>query len=154
MKVRSGNNSIGNGSLVSMLGWFSIALGASELLAPGTLRRSIGMPRSAGALIPLYGLREIATGLGLLNSRRPAPWIWARFAGDLLDLATLSPELRRSNPKRAAACAGMAFLAVATLLDFLSARKLDQSDSEEDDVLILPPPDEMTQLDQAAGRPH
>ena len=30
-----------------------------------------------------------ATGVGILASRSPAPWLWARVAGDGLDMATL-----------------------------------------------------------------
>jgi hypothetical protein len=126
-----------SGELSQALGWFSIALGVSELLAPGKLRRSVGMSRRAGALIPLYGLREIVTGLGLLGASNASPWLWARFAGDILDVATLSPELRRDNSKRLAACIGMAFLAAAALVDFFAARRLGEAERSNDPMAAL-----------------
>lgn len=95
------------------LGWFSLALGAAELLAPRSVQQVSGI-RSPG-LLRAYGLREIATGIGILSSKQPAHWMWARVAGDALDLATLFVPLRSSSPRRrkqalgaAAAVAGVA----------------------------------------------
>lgn len=105
------------------LGWFSIALGAAELLAPRHVTRTLGYENGARTA-QLYGLREIVAGIGLLWSRDPAPWMWARVAGDALDLASLLPALRRDNPRRGQA--GLAFGAVAaiTLLDLCCASQL------------------------------
>jgi len=76
-------------ALARGLGWFSIALGAVELLMPRQVGRAAGLG-GRHALLRTYGVREIATGIGLLVSRRPAWWMWARVAGDALDAATLS----------------------------------------------------------------
>jgi hypothetical protein len=81
------------------LGWFSIGLGLAELLAPGRLAHAIGMEGSESVL-QAYGLREIGTGIAILASDNPAPWIWARVAGDALDLATLATGLSGDNPRR------------------------------------------------------
>jgi hypothetical protein len=51
-------------SLARGLGIFSIVLGAAEVLAPRTLARTLGMTGSE-SLICAYGLREIATGVGI-----------------------------------------------------------------------------------------
>src|SRR5947209_15728050 len=69
------------------LGWFSIGLGLAEALAPRAMGDLTGV-RNAG-LVQAYGLREIATGIGILSSARPAGWMWGRVAGDALDIATL-----------------------------------------------------------------
>src|SRR5947199_8140294 len=74
-------------SLARGLGWFSIGLGLAEVLIPGTMADLTGV-RSEG-LLQMYGVREIAAGAGILNSKRPAGWMWSRVAGDALDLATL-----------------------------------------------------------------
>src|SRR3954467_7772981 len=74
------------------LGWFSIALGALELFAPRDLTRSLGM-RGNEPLVQLYGLREIATGIGILMSKDPTPFIWGRVLGDALDIGTLAAHL-------------------------------------------------------------
>lgn len=78
-----------HGDLARGLGWFSIALGIAELAMPRTIARACGM-RQHAMLVRLYGLREIATGVGILKSNNAAPWLWARVGGDMLDMATVS----------------------------------------------------------------
>ncbi|MBV1799799.1 cyclase dehydrase [Siccirubricoccus sp. G192] len=105
------------------LGWFSIALGATELLASRGLTRALGMEGNE-RLVASYGLREIATGAGILASENPAPWIWGRVGGDVLDLGTLATALDGRNPRQENA--GLAFAAVlgVTVLDVICARAL------------------------------
>lgn len=105
------------------LGLFSLALGAAELLAPHSLARSIGMPRDAG-LVRAFGAREIATGGAILSSSNAAPWMWARVAGDVVDLLALSRGMGRDNPRRGNACLAFAAVAGITLVDLLCARAL------------------------------
>jgi hypothetical protein len=54
------------------LGWFSIGLGLTELLAPGHLARFLGMEDRA-ELIRAYGAREIVTGVSILAQDDPTP---------------------------------------------------------------------------------
>ena len=85
--------------LVRGLGWFSIGLGLAEILAPRALSRGAGVvPR--GGILRGYGMREIATGLGILLSRDPRPWLWGRVAGDALDVATVAASARPNRPIR------------------------------------------------------
>ena len=63
------------GKFAYQLGWFSIALGATELLATRTLTRSLGM-RGQETLIRAYGVREIVKGIGILTASDPTPWLW------------------------------------------------------------------------------
>lgn len=109
--------------LARKLGWFSIALGMAELVAPRAVEQLSGV-RSAN-LLRAYGLREIAAGVGILSSKRPAGWLWARVAGDGLDLATLAVPLCSSSPRRRKQAMGAA-LAVAgvTLADVMCASQL------------------------------
>src|SRR5919112_5715207 len=86
-------------ALARGLGWFSIGLGLAEVIAPGALARALGM-RGHEGLIRAYGVREIATGIGVLASEDPTPWIWGRVAGDALDLATLATAVERKNRKQ------------------------------------------------------
>ena len=56
------------------------------------------MARIAGApslptLTRVCGLREIGTGIGILTSKDPTPWIWGRVVGDALDVATVGAGL-------------------------------------------------------------
>jgi len=43
------------------------------------------------------GVRELAAGVGIFTDRRPAPWVWARVAGDTMDLALLGAALRSKS---------------------------------------------------------
>ena len=98
------------GPLATGLAFFSIGLGLYELLAPRHLTRSLGM-RGQEQLVQAYGLREIATGVAILASRDPSPWLWGRVAGDALDLALLlaaGTKRRRRVAGAAAAVAGVA----------------------------------------------
>jgi hypothetical protein len=106
------------------LGYFSLGLGLYELLAPGHLARLLGMEEHE-ALIRAYGLREIATGVGILRSREPAEWVWGRVGGDALDLTTLAAAgLRDDNRRRGNVLAAMAAVAGVAVADVLCARRL------------------------------
>jgi hypothetical protein len=104
------------------LGWFSIGLGVAELLFAGPLCRALGMKGHEG-LVRTYGLREIATGVGILTAEDKAPWIWGRVAGDALDIATLAAATPGSGEKANMAIAYGA-VAGATMLDIGTARAL------------------------------
>lgn len=107
------------------LGWFSIGLGLAEVLAPRAVANLTGV-RDAG-LLRLYGLREIACGVGILSSVRPAGWMWARAAGDVMDLATLGADSER--PSRSGPAA-LAVLGVAAL-DVLCGMQLSAAEALE-----------------------
>ena len=108
------------GTVADGLGWFSIALGAAELLAPKTLDRQLGVGEHEN-VTRLYGLREIGVGAGILLSRDPTPWLWARVAGDVLDLASLAPALGSDNPRRPMAAAAAGNVALIAALDVAAA---------------------------------
>jgi hypothetical protein len=113
----------GGDTMARGLGWFSIALGAAELIAPGTLARALGIPEKEG-LIRAYGVREIATGVAILKSEDPTPWVWGRVAGDVLDIATLMGALDADNPRKRNVEIALAAVAGATALDVMCGRKL------------------------------
>ena len=92
---RDGNGAL---ALAQGLGWFSIGLGAAELMAPHQLARFLGMEEHT-QLIRAYGAREIATGIGILTQEDPTPWMWGRVGGDMLDLGTLALGLNRAAVK-------------------------------------------------------
>ena len=109
-------------TLATALGWFSIGLGVLELVAPDELCDWLGVPDHS-ALVQLYGLREIGTGIGVLSQRRPVGWIQARIAGDMLDLGTLTAALPRSR-RQGNVLTAMAMVAGVTMLDIMCAKQL------------------------------
>ena len=76
------------GPLAKGLGWFSLALGVTEMAMPRALARAIGI-RPQPLLLPALGLREVVSGVGILAQDQPAGWVWSRVAGDAMDLALL-----------------------------------------------------------------
>jgi uncharacterized membrane protein len=72
------------------------------------------------------GARELANGIAILTRTRPSGWMWARVAGDAVDLALLgqAARSRRTDTTRIAAAAA-AVLGV-TALDVLAGRRLGQ----------------------------
>lgn len=103
------------------LGWFSLALGAAEVFAPAALGRMIGVGRHP-AVLPLLGLREIASGLGILSGRQTSGWLWSRVGGDAMDLALLATALRATPENRRRIMLALMAVAGVTLLDVLSSR--------------------------------
>src|SRR3954466_5617721 len=103
------------------LGWFSVALGIAELAAPRQLTRALGIGEH-DKLVRSFGARELGPGIALLAANKPAPYLWARVAGDALDLAALAGAMRRSSKK---VMVGVALAAVAGIgvVDAVSARR-------------------------------
>jgi uncharacterized membrane protein len=108
------------------LGWFSIGLGLAELAAPKKVADTVGLDGHT-RILQLFGLREIATGIGILTQPGNPNWLQARVAGDALDLALLGSALGEDNPKRGRATAAMAAVAGVTVLDIIGSEQLSQS---------------------------
>lgn len=102
------------------LGWFSIGLGLLELFSGRNLASAVGL-RNFAPMMRLYGVREIGTGAGLLLRGDPTPWMWARVAGDVLDLVTLAPAVGR-RPVRGGSA--VVIVSAVTLIDLLVALTL------------------------------
>ena len=61
-----------------------------QVAAPGQLSRLIGVQENP-VLFRLLGVREIASGLGILTQDRRGPGLWSRVAGDAVDRPSRSP---------------------------------------------------------------
>jgi len=107
------------------LGWFSIGLGAAEVIAPGSVTRLVGT-RNHKWLTRSYGLRELAAGAGILSNRKPAGWLWSRVAGDIVDLTSLGLALTSRRNKRGRTLFGIASVAGVTALDVKCALHMTQ----------------------------
>lgn len=110
--------------LGKFLGWFSLGLGVTEMVAPGRIARGLGLPVSP-AVVGLFGMREVGAGMAVLTyPGSPGP-VWARVGGDALDLAVLGLALTRGKRRQrdrtllaAAAVLGVTALDVACAAAF------------------------------------
>jgi hypothetical protein len=118
-----GESRSGHDKLARDLGYFSIALGVAELLAPKALCNAIGL-MGLEPVIRTYGAREVATGVAIRTSHDPTPWIWGRVAGDMADIATIATGLQQDNPKKENSALALAALAAVTLVDIACATGL------------------------------
>jgi len=64
------------------LGWVSLAIGLSELLAPRKLEQAMGIGNGQNTtVLRSMGLREIFHGIDILTHEDPTPAVVARVAG-------------------------------------------------------------------------
>ncbi len=115
--------------LTRFLGWFSLGLGAAELLMPRTIAKIAGTRKHNG-LVRFYGMRELAAGVGIFTQSNPAPWLWARVAGDVVDLASLVGGAKKGS--RLASVGSIAAVAGVTALDVLCAQKYSARAAEDE----------------------
>jgi len=108
-------------SLAEGLGWFSIALGTAAILAPRTLANISGAGRRHPNLTRGVGVRELAAGMGVLALSNPAPWLWSRVVGDVMDLAMLGTAMRPGNSRRGRAAFSFAAVAGVLAVDAFAA---------------------------------
>ncbi|MBB5710195.1 hypothetical protein [Sphingomonas xinjiangensis] len=112
------------------LGWFSLALGAAELLAPRKITQALDA-QGHETLVKAFGAREIAAGLAILGAPAHAERVGSRVAGDALDLGALALAARNS-PRNPWVWGAIGFVVGATIADVLVARGLKQvPDAEE-----------------------
>jgi fructose-specific phosphotransferase system IIC component len=107
-----------------VLGVVSIAIGLTEILAPRKLEKTMGISNGqTTGILRTLGLREISHGVDLLTHDDPAPGIFARVLGDMLDGLLLGMAARKSrNPGGMAAI--FALVMPVVLADMIFAGRL------------------------------
>jgi hypothetical protein len=104
------------------LGWFSIGLGLTELLAAPRLTKALGA-RGNENIVRAMGARELVHGM-LCLSHDKHYGAWSRVAGDAVDLAGLAALYRNDNPKRGIVGVAIAAIVGCTMVDFTAAKSL------------------------------
>lgn len=126
-RIADQDRGTGGESTADFLGFFSIGLGLAEFLAPQAMSRLVGIKHPDErnrATMRAMGLREIGHGIAILSHQRPEKAVWARVAGDALDLALLGRVMADpENDRGRTAFATLNVLAVAAL-DVMTARQL------------------------------
>lgn len=119
-------NRIANG-----LGWFSVGLGLAELVAPGAVADLVGVRRRAQTrnLLRFYGARELAAGVGILTKPQPAGWLWARVAGDALDISSIVLAMGKRRNEQTKLALALASVAGITAADIYCATQLSASNT-------------------------
>jgi uncharacterized membrane protein len=113
------------------LGAFSFALGIPQILMPGRVNRLIGVKDDATTRMWMraVGVREIAAGVGIFSQRRPTEWLWARVAGDTMDLALLGLALRGKSRQPGRTLAATGAVAGAFAADRVDSLKLSRGEA-------------------------
>lgn len=109
------------------LGLTGIGLGLAEMVVPARLSRQLGL-RNSRTLMRAMGAREILSGVGILSRRNPTPGLWARVAGDAIDLGLLGVAVARSRDRKMVAGAIAVVLAIGAL-DVFFAQRLQRSNA-------------------------
>lgn len=111
------------------LGWLSIALGLPQIIAPRGVMALIGASRDRGmhATALLVGIRELAVGIGLLARPRSSGLLWARVAGDVMDLALLGRSLQARRREEGRLMKSLATVAAVLVVDGLAALQMGRA---------------------------
>lgn len=116
-------------TLARFLANFSLGLGFAELLAPRQVARLAGINDGNDMLIRACGLREIASGLGIMQGK-PGVFLWSRVGGDVVDLALLGAAMRNPNNDRRRLNIALAAVAGVTVLDVVASILASRDHSE------------------------
>jgi uncharacterized membrane protein len=138
----------GRDRLATALGWASLGLGLPQVVRPGDVTTAIGIgagPRHRAAAL-LVGARELAAAAGLLAG--PARlFLWARVAGDAMDLGMLARALRRHDGRglrrTVAATAAVAGIALVDLYAALRRTRREALMNLTATTTVLKSPEEL-----------
>jgi hypothetical protein len=104
------------------LGWFSIGLGMTELLAAPRLTRALGVEGREN-FVRAMGARELLHGVLCLSTNNDVG-AWTRVGGDMLDLTALAAAYRDDNPKKGNVAVAIAAVIGCTIADLAAAQSI------------------------------
>ena len=112
------------------LGWGSIAVGLTEILAPKQLEDTMGVGNGqVTGILRVLGVREIMHGIDILSHEDPTPGVWSRVFGDLLDGVLLGAAATRTK-KPGGLAAIFAAVTPLVLADMIFAPRLSKDKAE------------------------
>lgn len=104
------------------LGWFSIGLGLTELLAAPRLTRALGAEGNEN-FVRAMGARELLHGVLCLSVNNDYGAA-TRVAGDMLDIAGLTAIYNDDNPKKSNVALAIAAVVGCTIADLMAAQRI------------------------------
>ncbi len=116
-------------SLARGLAFFSLGLGAAELLAPRQLARAIGVDEDNDNVLRALGLRELGSGLGIMQGDS-AGFVWSRVGGDVMDLGLLGAALWSKPKNRNRVIGAMVAVAGVAVVDVIGGIMLTRNPAE------------------------
>jgi hypothetical protein len=102
----------------------------SDMGSRPRLRSREGWPKNGRrdgdgeGLAQALGMREIASGVGILTQSRPTGWVWV--AGDAMDLALLGAAMTSDRTQHDRVVAATAAVVGVTALDLLCGQQLSR----------------------------
>jgi uncharacterized membrane protein len=120
-----------------------MGLGVAQLLAPDAVNRMIGVrdTERSRAIQRLVGLREIGAGIGILASERPAPWLWSRVAGDMMDVTLLAAAMNADDSDTDRVASALAAVLGISALDYLTSERFTRDPKLTQDRLSSDSPE-------------
>jgi uncharacterized membrane protein len=114
------------------LGWFSLALGLTQILIPKRMAKLIGVRdnRKTRMMMRAVGLREIAAGAVIFTQNRPVLGLRARALGDIMDLMLLGAAFQSRKSQRERLMAATAAVLGVFIPDMFFSERLNHPDAQ------------------------
>lgn len=124
------SDAVGPVGRADALGWASVALGAPMILAPRRLLDTIGIDPGgrATATVAAVGIRELMATVQVNAMRHRRIGMWARVAGDGLDLTLLGLAFTRRRRDTARLLGATGLVAAIAGVDLLTAVQLSRAE--------------------------
>jgi len=118
-------------------GVFRMGLGATLVVRPANLAKTVGVDSATAAKVSwlgsMVGVRDIALGWGLVHAARRGddarPWLLAQAVSDAVDAAAFTAAVAKGNARPAKTLAIAAFAALGTASELQAYRGLSRSAS-------------------------
>jgi hypothetical protein len=110
--------------LSMMIGVTAVGLGVWGTLFPKSVKRTLGVPGPAAAIVGLFGARELWSGFSLAGDPTRIGVLWTRVGADVFDIAALTTLSGPGNPKGANARVALGAVFAITALDVLTAVRM------------------------------
>ena len=121
--------------LAERLGYLSLGAGLAQVAAPRLVAWLTGaQPLQAHKrVMRAVGIRELTVGAGLISANTTSPWLWARAAGDVLDLAMLGAGLASGKVGRRRRLLAIGVVATVTAVDVVAGRRIAAAEGTRSD---------------------